>query len=237
MQLANGVTDPSQLAELAKGSLKGKKEALADALHGLVQSHQRFMLSHQLTHVADLEALLEDVGQEISRRIGPFEATVARLMTIPGVGRRVAEVIVAEVGTDVHPFPSPSHLAAWAGLAPGNKESAGKRMRARTRQGNQTVKMTMVEAAWAASRTSTYLGSQFRHLSKRLKAKKALVAVAHSMIEIVYHVLNGAEFRDLGPDYFEKTDRKNLERWAVKRLEQCGYKVTLEPRPPAEPAA
>lgn len=235
--LANGVNDPKQLVELAKGRLKGKKEELAAVLQGLMQSHQRFMISRQLAHIADLETLLEDVEQEIGKRLDPFEATVVRLMTIPGIGRRIAEVIVAEVGTDVRPFPSAKHLAAWAGLAPGNKESAGKRFQARTRQGNHTLKMTMVEAAWAASRTSTYLGAQYRHLSKRLKAKKAVVAVAHSMIQMVYHVLNGADFRDLGPDHFDRIDRKNIERNAIKRLEQLGYTVKLEPSSPAEPAA
>ncbi|MBE3575021.1 MAG: IS110 family transposase [Firmicutes bacterium] len=233
-QLANGVEDPEVLAQLAKGRLRNKREDLAEALKGLVQPHQRFMLRTQLLHVSDLETVIEEVETEIRSRLDPFEDAVARLMTIPGVGRRVAEVIVVEVGPDASHFPSDRHLASWAGLCPGNRESAGKRLGARSRQGNQHLKQAMVEAAWAASHTATYLGAQFRHLSKRLKSKKATVAVAHSLITIVYHVLHdGVAYNELGQDYFDRRNREYLERQAIRRLEGLGYEVTLVPKSPA----
>lgn len=198
-QLANGVEDPEALAQLAKGRLRNKMEDLAEALKGLVQPHQRFLLRAQLVHVSDLETVIEEVETEIRDRLDPFEDAVARLMTIPGVGRHVAEVIVVEVGPDASHFPSDRHLAAWA-----------------------------------ASHTPTYLGAQFRHLSKRLKGKKATVAVAHSLITIVYHVLrDGEEYNELGQDYFDQRSREHLERQAIRRLEGLGYEVTLVPKSPA----
>ncbi|MBE3584548.1 MAG: IS110 family transposase [Limnochordaceae bacterium] len=230
-QLANGVDDPEELVRLAKGRLRGKMAELTEALKGLVQPHQRFMLREQLLHISDLEAVIEDVEKEIAERLAPFEAAVAKLMTIPGVGRRVAEVIVVEVGADAGHFPSDRHLASWAGLCPENRESAGKQLESRSRRGNQHLKQALVEAAWAASHTSTYLGAQFRHLSKRLKGKKALVAVAHSLVTIVYHVLkDGAEYKELGQNYFDRLDRERLERQAVRRLQSLGYEVTLTPK-------
>jgi len=212
-QLANGVDDPDELVRLARGKLRSKTTELTEALKGLVQPHQRFMLREQLLHISDLETVIADVEKEIGERLDPFETAVARLMTIPGVGRRVAEVIVVEVGEDASHFPSDRQLASWAGLCPGNRESAGKRLDARSRQGNRHVKQALVEAAWASSHTSTYLGAQYRHLSRRLNGKKAVVAVAHSLVTIVYHVLKeGVEYRELGQDYFERRDRQHIER-------------------------
>lgn len=233
-QLANGVEDPEELVKLVKGRLRSKMAELTEALKGLMQPHQRFMLKEQILHISGLEAIIEEVETEICQRLDPFEGAVARLMTIPGVGRRVAEVIVVEVGEDASHFASDRHLASWAGLCPGNRESAGKRLESRSRQGNKHLKQAMVEAAWAATHTPTYLGAQFRHLSKRLKGKKALVAVAHSIITIVYHVLkDGVEYKELGVDYFERRDREHLERQAVRRLEGLGYNVVLTPKDPA----
>lgn len=233
-KLANGVEDPEELVQLAKGRLRNKTAELTQALKGLMQPHQRFMLREQLLHVSDLEGVIAEVEQEIGERLNPFEDAVARLMTIPGIGRRVAEVIVVEVGADASHFASDRHLASWAGLCPGNRESAGKRLGSRSRQGNHHLKQAMVEAAWAASHTNTYLGAQFRHLSKRLKGKKALVAVAHSLITIVYHVLDdGVVYHELGQDYFERRDRERTERQAVRRLQSLGYDVTLTPTGPA----
>jgi len=233
-QLANGVEDPEQLVQLAKGRLRNKTADLTEALRGLMQPHQRFMLREQLLHVSDLEARIEEVEQEIQTRLDPFEDAAARLMTIPGVGRRIAEVIVVEVGPDASHFASDRHLASWAGLCPGNRESAGKRLGSRSRQGNSHLKQAMVEAAWSASHTSTYLAAQYRRLATRLKGKKALVAVAHSLITIVYHVLHDGEtYIDLGQDYFEHQDRERLERQAVRRLQALGYDVALTRRDPA----
>jgi len=233
-QLANGVEDPQELVQLAKGRLRSKLEDLAEALKGLMQSHQRFMLKEQLLHVSDLEAVLEEIEQEIQTRLNPFEDAVARLMTIPGVGRRVSEVIVVEVGPDASHFASDRHLAAWAGLCPGNRESAGKRLGSRSRQGNHHLKQAMVEAAWAASHTPSYLGAQYRRLAKRLKGKKAAVAVAHSLITIVYHVLHdGAVYAELGQDYFDRRDREHIERQALRSLHGLGYDVTIKRRDPA----
>ena len=156
---------------------------------------------------------------------------IERLQTIPGVGRRVAEVIVTEVGVDLSRFPSAGHLASWAGLCPGHHESAGKRHSGRTRHGNPSLRTALVEAAQAAGHTkATYLSAQFHRLAARRGRKRAAVAVAHSILVIVYHLLSrGTTYQDLGATYFDQRDRWAVERRAVRRLEALGYKVTLDP--------
>jgi transposase len=233
--LVGGTTDPAALADLAKGRMREKLPALERALAGCMGPHQRFMLAEQLAHVEYLDASIDRVSGEIQERLRPEEDTIARLVTIPGVGRRTAEVLVAEIGTDMRQFPTARHLASWAGLCPGNNESAGKRKSGRTRKGNPWLRTALVEVAQAAGRArQTYLGAHYRRLASRRGKKKACVAVGHTILGIAYHVLDrGTTYEDLGPQYFDRRDRTAVERRLVGRLESLGYKVTIEPVTPA----
>lgn len=230
--LVDGEVAASVLAELAQGRLRGKQEALEQALEGRVGDHQRFLLARQLTHLDELDELLREVSAEIARRLRPFAAEVARLDGIPGVGRTTAEVLLAEVGTDLACFPSAAELASWAGLCPGNHESGGKRLSGRTRKGNKWLRTALVEAAQAAGRMKhrTYLAAQYHRLLPRRGKKRAAVAVAHSILRIAYELLTRqVDYADLGADYFERRDRTALERRLVRRLEGLGNRVTVEP--------
>ena len=203
--LVGGTTDPAALADLAKGRMREKLPALERALAGCVGPHQRFLLAEQLAHVEYLDASIERVSGEIQERLRPEEDAIARLVTIPGVGRRTAEVLVAEIGTDMRQFPTARHLASWAGLCPGNNESAGKRKSGRTRKGNPWLRTALVEVAQAAGRArQTYLGAHYRRLASRRGKKKACVAVGHTILGIAYHVLDRrTTYEDLGPQYFD----------------------------------
>ena len=228
--LAAGEEDPEALADLARGQLRKKREELQEALRGLVQFHQRFMLASQLRHLEYLEAEVERLDEEVARRVAPFEDMVAAVDTIPGVGRRTAEVIAAEIGVNPAPFLTPGHLASWAGVCPSNKQSGEKRQRGPTRKGNGWLKPALVEAARSAGRTKTYLGAQYRRLSRRIGANRAAMAVAHSIAVIIHHIIKkGQTFVDLGHNYFPERDREAITRRAVRRLETLGHKVTLEP--------
>jgi transposase len=233
--IVGGTTDPAALADLARGRMREKLPALERALAGRVGPHQRFLLAEQLAHIEYLDASIDRVSGEIQARLGPDEDAIARLVTIPGVGRRTAEVLVAEIGTDMRQFPTARHLASWAGLCPGNNESAGKRKSGRTRKGNPWLRAALVEVAQAAGRArQTYLGAHYRRLASRRGKKKACVAVGHTILGIAYHVLDrGTTYQDLGPQYFDRRDRTAVERRLVDRLESLGYKVTLEPVAPA----
>jgi len=233
--LVGGTTDPAALADLAKGRMREKLPALERALAGSVGPHQRFLLAEQLAHVEYLDASIDRVSREIQERLRPDEDAIARLVTIPGVARRTAEVLVAEIGTDMRQFPTARHLASWAGLCPGNNESAGKRKSGRTRKGNPWLRTALVEVAQAAGRArQTYLGAHYRRLASRRGKKKACVAVAHTILGIAYHVLDRrTTYEDLGPQYFDRRDRAAVERRLVGRLESLGYKVTIEPITPA----
>ena len=227
--LAAGETDPEALAGLARGRLREKTRELQEALRGLMGSHQRFMLVSQLRHLEYLDTEIEGLDAEVARRVSPFEATVATVDTIPGVGRLTAEVVVAEMGTDMERFPTPGHLASWAGVCPGNRQSGEKRQRSPVRKGNNWLKPALVEAARAAGRTKTYLGAQYRRLARRIGAKRAAMAVAHSIAVILHHVIKtGRPFVDLGHQYFEKRDEAAITRRAVGQLERLGHKVTLQ---------
>ena len=225
-----GVDDPRLLAGLARGRLRAKQDDLAEVLAGLVQPHQRFMLQQQLRHVDELDRHIEQVAAEIGDRLAPFVGTRERLQTIPGMGPRGSEVVLCEIGPRVERFPTAQHLASWAGLCPGSDESAGKNRSGRTPKGNRAVKVALVQAAHAAARTQTYLGAQYRRLRRRIGAQKAAVAVAHSMLVVIYHVLRDhTDFHDLGPNYFEPRDRERVVRSHIKRLERLGFAVTLTP--------
>jgi transposase len=228
--LVAGSTDPQALAALAKGKLQRKRPALERALVGLVGAHQRFVLREQLGHIADLDARIARLSAELAGRLRPFGAAQAALDTIPGVGRQTAEVLLAELGADLSRFPSAAHLASWAGLCPGNHESAGKRHSGRTRQGNPWLRDALVEAAWAAARTKhTYLSAHYHRIAARRGTKRALVALAHTLLVIAYHVLTTGEvYRELGADYFDQRNKDALARRLVKRLSTLGYTVSLE---------
>ena len=226
-----GSTEASDLAQLAKGRLRDKLPQLERALAGRFGPHQRFLLAEQLALVDALEASIERVSAELAERLRPFEEAIERLQTIPGVGRRVAEILLSEIGVDLGRFATAAHLASWAGLCPGQHESAGKRSSGRTRRGNPYLRAALVEAAHAAGHTkATYLAAQFHRLTARRGRKKAAVAVAHTILVIVYHLLTrGTLYQDLGVHYFDERDRRAVERRAVRRLEGLGYKVSLEP--------
>ena len=229
--LVAGTTDATLLADLAKGSLRGKRSQLERALAGQFAAHQRFLLGQQLAHLDGLGELIEQLGQEIAERLRPVADTIERLDAITGVGQRTAEVLLAEVGADVNRFPTAEHLASWAAMCPGNNESAGKRKSGKTGKGNQWLRSALVEAAHAASHTKdTYLSSQFHHIAARRGTKRALIAVGHSILTIVWHLLeHDCEYVDLGSRYLEERDRQQIQRRLVRRLQDFGYTVKLEP--------
>jgi len=229
--LVDGSTDAATMADLAKGNLRAKLPQLERALTGQVRAHQRFLIAHQLAHLDGLDELIEQLSQEIAERLRPFQEKIERLDAISGVGQRTVEVFLAEIGTDVARFPSAAHLASWVGICPGNNESAGKRKSGKTGKGDVWLRTALTEAAQAASHTKdTYLASQYQHLAARRGKKKAIVAVAHSILRIVWHLLDhDCEYVDLGSRFLEERDRQQIERRLVRRLEGFGYTVKLEP--------
>jgi transposase len=228
--MIQGETDPEVLSELAQRRLKNKKAELKRALNGLIGKHQKLMLQTQLQHIDFLETQIARLDEEIKERMLPFEQDLELLDTIPGIGRRTAEQILAETGTDMDQFPTAAHLCSWAGVAPGNNESAGKRKSGRTRKGNQKLKSSLVEAAKAASRTkNTYLSSQYHRLAARRGANRAAVALAHSILTIAYYILKRRQpYIELGPTYYEERKHKSVVTQSVKKLESLGYKVMIE---------
>jgi transposase len=229
--LIAGQTDPAVLAELALGRLRKQLPRLVPALTGRVTEHHRFLLGLLLDEVEAVERLLGRLEARIDAALGPFGPAVERLTTIPGVDRRTAVAVVAEVGVDMGRFPSAAHLARWAGICPGNDQSAGKRRSGRTAKGHPWLKRALVQAAWSASRArGTYLAAFYRRLAARRGRKRALVALGHTLLGIVYPLLrDGTDYADLGGDYFERRDRERLTRRLVRRLEGLGHKVVLEP--------
>lgn len=236
--LADGERDAAKLAQLAKGSLKQKEVELRRALHGRLTTAQCFVLRELLARIDELDAARARVNEEIKREVeagaNPFvQEAIELLQTIPGVGLRVAEVIVSEIGVEMSCFPSDGHLASWAGVCPGNHESAGKRKSGKTTKGNVCLRTALVQAAWAATHTKdTYLAAQYRRLVKHKGKQRALVAVGHSILVIIYHILkNKVSYQELGGNYF---DRQNVERQRhlfIRKLEALGLKVTVEEVP------
>lgn len=222
---------PAALAELAEGRLREKLPQLARALTGRFGAHQRFLVAEHLAQLDFLNETIERLSGEVAERLRPFDAVLDQLDAIPGIGRWTAEVLLAELGTDMTRFPTAKHLASWAGMCPGNHESAGKRYSGRTRKGNGALRTTLVEAAQAARRKKDcYLAAQFRRIAARRGTKKAAVAVGHSILVIVYHLLrDGTVYQDLGPAYFDRRNQAALERRLVARLEALGHTVTLAP--------
>jgi transposase len=228
--LLTGHVDPQALAELAKGRLRSTRDQLASALEGRVKPHHRFGLTELLSQIDSLDETIARFEAQIQAICGPFEEAVALLDTIPGVARRPAEMIVAEIGTDMTRFPSADHLASWAGVAPGNHESAGKQASGKTRKGNRFLRTTLVQAAHAAARTrGTYLNAQYRRLAARRGKKRAILAVAHSMLVMAYDMIQRREpYHDAGADFFDRLQPEDTARRLVKRLETLGYLVTLQ---------
>jgi transposase len=228
-----GNEDPEALAALAKGRLRAKIPDLERALSGRIRTSHRLLLRLHLEHIDDLANKVEELNEEIDRLMLPFDEDeqLRRLDDIPGVGREVAQVIIAELGVDMNRFPSAAHAASWAGLAPGKNESAGKNRSGKITPGNRHLKAMLVQAAHAVSRTKdNYLAAQFRRLAARRGKKRAAIAVAHSILVIAYYMLrDGTEYRDLGGDYFDKRNKEKLQRNLVRRLEGLGLKVMLEP--------
>jgi transposase len=231
-----GEDDPQVLAEMARRKLRAKIPQLQLALRGRVTEHHRFLLKLLLEEVEQHEAWVARLSERITQVLpAPFADAVQRLATIPGIDERAAENILAETGTDMNQFPSDGHLASWTGICAGNRESAGKRQSGRTTKGNRWLRATLVQVAWAASHTKdTYLAAQYQRLAGRRGKKRALVALAHTLLVIIYHVLkDGTTYQELGPDYFDRLDTERLTRTLVRRLERLGHKVVLQPQEPA----
>jgi transposase len=231
--LLEGQSDPALLAELAKGRLRSKREELTKALEGRVKPHHRFILTELLCQIDSLDETIAHFDEQIAEACDPFEEVVAHLDTITGVGRELAQAILAEIGTDMTRFCSAQRLSAWAGVAPGNNESGGRRRSGKTRKGNRVVKSLLTQAAWAASRTKdTYLSALYHRLAGRRGKKKAIVAVAHAILVIVFHlIVRNEPYREMGGDYFDKQDPETTVKRLARRIEKLGYQVTWQSQP------
>jgi transposase len=230
--LLAGERDGARLADLAKGVLRQKREALTAALTGRFTEHHAFLLTQLLTHLDELDGHVAACDGQIERYLEPMaESQIVRLQTIPGVGRRTAEVLVAEIGLDMDRFPTAAHLASWAGVCPGHHESAGRRKTGKTRKGDRWLRIALIEAAWAAARTrGTYLASLYARIARRRGAKKAAVAVAHSILVAAWHILKrGVPYHDLGPAHFDRLQAARLTRHYLRRLADLGLQVTVQP--------
>jgi transposase len=228
--ISQGTDDPVALANLARGRLRQKSEQLQQALQGLVGAHQRFVLHEQLSHIEELEARISRLNTEIESRLSPFEPHLERLQTIPGVGRRVAEDLLAEIGSDMSRFPTHRHLASWSKICPDNRRSAGRAKPEHIGRGNPWLRSTLVEAAWASALSKdTFLAAQYHRLARRLGAKRAIVAVAHSILVISYHVLREAKpYQELGATFYDQRSQKTLVRRLTQRIEALGFEVNLQ---------
>ncbi len=228
--LLDGERNAATLAAMAQGRMRSKRELLEQALVGRMREHHGFLIAEHLGHIDYLDESITRFTSEINERLTNELEEVALLDTIPGVSARTAEILLAEIGTDMARFPSAKHLSSWAGMCPGNNESAGKRKTGKTRKGSRWLRQVLTEAAHGAAATkNTYLGSLYRWLAARRGTRKALVAVGHAILVIVYHVLKrGEPYQDLGANYFDERDQQNVQRRLVKRLEQLGYQVNLE---------
>jgi transposase len=229
--IVGGETNPAHLATLADRRIKASPADLAAALQGRVTDHHRFMLRLHLGHLDALDAAIARIEQEVDANLEPFRQAVRILSTIPGISALSAQVVVAEIGIDMHRFPSAGHLLSWAGLCPRNDESAGKRRSNRMRKGAPWLKTTLVQCAWAAARTKgSYLQAQFHRLRSRRGAKKAIGAVAASILTAAYHMLkNGTLYQDLGAGHFDSRAKGKQVLRLVRRLQNLGFAVQITP--------
>jgi transposase len=233
--LQAGEHDPAKLADLALGKLRKKIPQLQLALEGHFTEHHAFLLEQLLDHLQYLEAKIRAFDARIEEAVRPFlsDATMRRLKEVPGLDRRTSENIVAEIGAHMEQFPSADHLCSWAGVCPSNEESAGKRKRGKTTKGDRWLRRALTEAAWGASRTKqTYFQAQYRRLAARRGKKRALVAVAHSLLTVIYYLLKDQTlaYHELGPEHFDKQQPERLRRYLVQRLHSLGYEVELKPK-------
>ncbi|SRR6266542_1060002 len=232
-QLAAGKTNTKAMADLALSNLKKKKPELEEALTGSVGKHQQFMLHSLIRLVEELEDEIAGLDEEVEKRVRPFRAALALLDEIPGIGPLTAEAVLAETGIDMSRFPTAAHFASWAKVCPGNKESAGKRHYASAGIGNPYLRTALVEAALGAVRAGrakpNFFSARYQRLSARRGPKRAAMAVAHSMLIAIYHMLkDGEHFNDLGPHFHDEQRRERVVRRSMQRLEDLGYKVTIE---------
>jgi transposase len=233
--LCQGTDDPEVLADLARGRLRSKLPALRRALESRFRGHHAFLVSQILAHLDYLDEAIDACSTRIEEEIAPFASAVRLLESMPGIGRRNAEVIIAEIGTDMTVFPSSRHLASWAKLSPGNNESAGKRKTGSTGKGSPWLRSALVESALAATRTHGYLRARYWRVRQRRGHHRAVIAVAHAMLEIADHMLTTGElYRDLGEDFYERRDNQHAEERHLRALERLGYRVSLQPAPEAQ---
>jgi transposase len=230
--MIQGEQDAEVLADLARGRLRAKLPDLRQALIGRVQPHHRFLLQQILAHIDFLQHSIGQVEHEVEQRLLPYEEAMTLLESIPGLQATTAAGILAEIGTDMSRFPSDKHLTSWAGVCPGSKVSAGKRLGGRTTQGDTHLQALLGEVAWAASHTKdTYLAAFYQRIARRRGKKKAVVALERKLLVIIYHVLlTKKPYSELGRDYFDRIQKTHLERHHIHRLEQLGYTVTLTPK-------
>lgn len=230
--LIEGEQTSKQMANLARYRLRAKIPELELALQGHVTEHHRFMLAELMDQLEDLERRIERFSERIQASLGPFEAAVKAVAQLPGFDDRTAQNVVAEIGSDMSQFPSADHLASWAGMCPGSNQSGGKRKSGKTTKGSRWLRATLVQAAWAAThKKDSYFQAQYRRLVGRRGKKRALVAVGHSLLVVIYHVLlTGSSYQDLGADYFDKLHMDRIVNSHVRRLQSLGFDVALSPR-------
>ncbi len=230
--LVAGTTDPAVLAELARGHLRKKIPALKEALVGRFEAEHALVVGQILAHIDFLDEAIDRLSDAIEEQIAPFAAQRDLLMTIPGVRQRAAEVLIAEIGVDMTAFPTPKHLASWAGVCPGNDQSAGKRRSGKTRKGSKWLRATLTESANAAARTkNSYLAAQYQRLRGRRGHSKAVTAVGHSILTAAWHMLQTGElYHDPGGDYFTRQNPDRLTKRLIRQLEALGHNVTIQPQ-------
>jgi transposase len=229
--MIQGKTDPAELAELARGRLRGKIPLLQQAAQGNLNEHHRFLLEQWVAIWDELEARIGKFDERIEEQMRPFEPVAQAWRSLPGIDRRTAQTMVAEMGADMNQFPNAAHAASWAALCPGEKESAGKRQSGQTRKGNVWLRRALTQAAWGASVTKgSYFKALYHRHAARKGKKRAIVIVAHALLVTGYMlVATGRKYEDLGADYFDRIDRERLTKRLVKRLERLGHKVALQP--------